>query len=278
MAFENVKVIILVDNQAAQGLTAEHGLSLWIEAGFLRILFDTGQGAALPVNAEKLEISLDQADILVLSHGHYDHAGGLSHVLKVNRKISVYCHPKAVKLRCSVRGGSARFIQMPDEAIVALNKAPLSNMHWVEQPVMISPDIGITGPIPRNTNFEDTGGPFFLDPEGRLADSIIDDQALWINTLEGIVVCVGCCHAGLINTLNYVRRLSGVSAIRAVIGGFHLVSADENRMAQTILALRSLHPEKLIPCHCTGEKALRELEKAFEGRVLSAEAGRAFHF
>lgn len=91
-------------------------------------------------------------------------------------------------------------------------------------------------------------------------------------------MCVGCCHAGLINTLNYVRRLSGVSAIRAVIGGFHLVSADENRMAQTILALRSLHPEKLIPCHCTGEKALRELEKAFEGRVLSAEAGRAFHF
>ncbi len=278
MAVENVRVTILVDNQAAQGLAAEHGLSLWIEAGSLRILFDTGQGSALPVNAEKLEIGLDQADVLVLSHGHYDHTGGLSYVLNVNRRISVYCHPKAVKLRCSLSGGSARFIQMPDEAIVALNKAPLDNMHWVERPIMISPDIGITGPIPRNTNFEDTGGPFFLDPEGRLADSIIDDQALWINTLKGIVVCVGCCHAGLINTLNYARRLSGVSAIRAVIGGFHLVNADENRMTQTIHALRSMHPEKLIPCHCTGEKAARELEKAFEGRVLSEEAGRAFHF
>ena len=278
MAVENVKITILVDNQAAQGLAAEHGLSLWIEAGSLRILFDTGQGAALPVNAAKLEISPDQADILVLSHGHYDHTGGVSYVLSVNPKISVYCHPKAVQLRCSVSGGSARFIQIPDKAITALNKAPLCNMHWVERSVVISPDIGVTGPIPRNTNFEDAGGPFFLDPEGRIADSIIDDQALWIKTPEGLVVCVGCCHAGLINTLEHVRRLSGVSAIRAVIGGFHLVNADENRMERTILALRSMNPEMLVPCHCTGEKAVRKFEKAFDGRVFLAEAGKMFRF
>ena len=235
MAVENAKITILVDNQAAQGLAAEHGLSMWIEAGPLRILFDTGQGAALPVNAAKLEIGLDQADVLFLSHGHYDHAGGVSHVLSVNPKISVYCHPKAVQLRCSLSGGCARFIQMPDKSISALNRLPFCDMHWIERQVMISPDIGITGSIPRNTDFEDTGGPFFLDPEGRIADSIIDDQALWINTLQGLVVCVGCCHAGLINTLEHVRRLSGVSAIRAVIGGFHLINADENGMTRTFL-------------------------------------------
>ncbi len=278
MAVENASITILVDNQAAQRLTAEHGLSLWIEAGSRSILFDTGQGAALPVNAAKLEIGLDQADVLVLSHGHYDHAGGVSHVLSVNPKISVYCHPKAVQLRCSLNGGFARFIHMPEKSISALYRLPFCDMHWIERPVMISPDIGVTGPIPRNTNFEDAGGTFFLDPEGRIADSIVDDQALWINTLQGLVVCVGCCHSGLINTLEHVRRLSGASTIRAVIGGFHLISADEKRMERTILSLWSMNPEMLVPCHCTGEKAVRKFEKAFEGRVLSAEAGQTFHF
>ncbi|MCD4688621.1 MAG: MBL fold metallo-hydrolase [Desulfuromonadaceae bacterium] len=87
-----IKLSILVDNYGDDGLSVEHGFSLWIETAYTRILFDTGQGPALPGNACALECDLSQADILVLSHGHYDHTGGVPHVLNVNPGIQVYCH------------------------------------------------------------------------------------------------------------------------------------------------------------------------------------------
>jgi len=276
MTSANTQVTILVDNQAGERLVAEHGLSLWIETEDKRILFDTGQGGALENNARVLGADLGQTDILVLSHGHYDHTGGIAQVAKVAGQVEVYCHPGAVLPRYSIRDGTPKPIQMPRESMRALDNMPAQRLHWVTQPVLLSERIGITGPIPRETSYEDTGGPFYLDPEGKRPDPIDDDVALWIRTNEGLVVCVGCCHAGLVNTLNHVRRLTNGSRIRAVIGGFHLLNASDQRLEQTMSRLQSISPDTVVPCHCTGEGAFAALKEAVGERLFRGCSGMTF--
>ncbi|MDD5153870.1 MAG: MBL fold metallo-hydrolase [Desulfovibrionales bacterium] len=101
---------------------------------------------------------------------------------------------------------------------------------------------------------------------------------MWIQTEDGLVICVGCCHAGLVNTLNHVRRLNKGSRVRAVIGGFHLLTASSQRIDQTLAALRSLEPDMVIPCHCTGEHAVAALRDALRERVLPGAAGMTYRF
>jgi 7,8-dihydropterin-6-yl-methyl-4-(beta-D-ribofuranosyl)aminobenzene 5'-phosphate synthase len=274
-----VKITILVDDRAGGGgLAAEHGLSLWIETEDGRILFDTGQGEALDHNAGVLGADLAKTDALVLSHGHYDHTGGIPSVLRRTRNVHVYCHPGIVLPRYGAGDGTGRPIHMPGEAMEALDRIPPERLHWVQQPVLLAEGIGVTGPIPRETDFEETGGPFYLDPRGNREDPMEDDLALWVRTGDGLIVCVGCAHAGLINTLDHVRRLNGGLGVRAVIGGFHLLCAGRERLERTADALRTLEPDALVPCHCTGGPAVDLFRKALGGRVSPGAAGRTFSF
>lgn len=273
-----VNISVLVDNRARSGLLGEHGLSVWIEADGRRVLFDTGQGHALVLNAAVLGIDLTEADTLVLSHGHFDHTGGVAHVLKAAGAIDTYCHPGVVLPRYSIRNRAPRQIQMPGASMVAIDALSQQTLHWVQQPMRISELIGVTGPIPRETAFEDTGGPFYLDPGGRRADAMDDDLALWIETDRGLVVCVGCCHAGVVNTLDYILRLNPGSSIRAVVGGMHLLNASEGRLEQTIAALRAMDPELLVPCHCTGERPVERMQAAFGDHALWGYAGLRLQF
>jgi 7,8-dihydropterin-6-yl-methyl-4-(beta-D-ribofuranosyl)aminobenzene 5'-phosphate synthase len=251
---------------------------LWIETEDKRILFDTGQGSAFENNARVLGTDLGQTDILVLSHGHYDHTGGIAQVVNVAGQVEVYCHPGAVLPRYSIRNGMPKPIQMPREPMRALDNMPAQRLHWVTQSVLPLERIGITGPIPRETSYEDTGGPFYLDPEGKHPDPIDDDIALWIRTNEGLVICVGCCHAGLVNTLNHVRRLTNGSRIRAIIGGFHLLNASDQRLEQTMRELQFFSPDTVVPCHCTGERALEDLREVLGSRLLSGNSGMTVQF
>jgi 7,8-dihydropterin-6-yl-methyl-4-(beta-D-ribofuranosyl)aminobenzene 5'-phosphate synthase len=159
-----------------------------------------------------------------------------------------------------------------------MERLPDGAVMRVLAPLRLTATIGVTGPIPRETAHEDAGGPFFLDQRGDRRDAIEDDQALWISTPEGLIVCVGCSHAGLINTLNCVRKVSGISGIRAVIGGFHLCQANERRMEMTLNALRSLSPGMIAPCHCTGEGAVRAIEDGMDIRVVRCHAGLRLRF
>lgn len=273
-----VKITILVDNYAGDGLSAEHGLALWIEAGNTRILLDTGQGGCLAPNAEKLGIELSRTNALVLSHGHYDHTGGVSRLIRYAPEMEVYCHPFAVVPRYGMRSGEAKSLGMICESQWALDRLSSGRIHWIQDERVIFPDVGMTGYIPRETGYEDAGGAFFLDPELSRPDPLLDDQALWINTPDGVIVCVGCCHAGLVNTLNQALLHSGASKLKAVIGGFHLLNADESRLSLTINALDVLSPELIVPCHCTGIRAVEVLEIAFGGRVMAGIAGKTFEF
>lgn len=274
---DGVKVTILADNRAGEGLLAEHGLSMWIESDGKRVLFDTGQGA-LEFNARVLGVDLRETDVLVLSHGHYDHTGGIPVVLRDARGAEIFCHPGVAIARYAIRDGKAKPIQMPREAMTSMEKSPPERLHPVQRPVILSGRVGLTGPIPRATDFEDTGGPFFLDPEGEAADPIEDDLALWIRTEDGLVVCAGCSHAGIVNTLDHVRGLAGGQRIRAVIGGLHLIEASRRRLDRTIGALRLMEPDIIVPCHCTGEKAVAALKDAFGERVSPGAAGMTFRF
>ncbi len=270
-----VRITILVDNQVGPGLVSEHGFAAWIEVDGRHLLFDTGQGAALLPNAAKLGIDLGATDVLLLSHGHYDHCGGVPLVVRRSPSTDVYCHPALTTPRYSIHNGVARSIAVPEPANAAIERFP-HGVHWTEQAREIQPGVGVTGFIPRTTQYENTGGPFFLDPHGHQPDLIPDDLGLWIRTNKGLVVVVGCGHSGLINTLNHALRVSGATRLHAVIGGFHLNQASEARLVHTVAALQAFEPDLVMPCHCTGEAAVTRLRGALGRRFSSGFAGAQF--
>ncbi len=272
-------ITVLVDNQAREGLLSEHGFALWIEAGGERILFDTGQSeGVLEHNAGALGIDLAQADKLVLSHGHYDHTGGLPLVLRKNRNIQVYCHPTILRPRYSIKQTEVKSVQIPFQSVVALNELPKQQIHWLRNGSLLNSAIKASGPIPRRTKYETPGGSFFLDPAGKQRDKIEDDLALWLRTRGGLVVCAGCAHAGLINTLRQALQHNRDLKIHTIIGGFHLGNADQNRLQRTFDAIDQMGFERIVPCHCTGERATALLRERFGQRISSGKAGNTYRF
>jgi 7,8-dihydropterin-6-yl-methyl-4-(beta-D-ribofuranosyl)aminobenzene 5'-phosphate synthase len=271
------KITIVVDNRADRGLLSEHGFSVWVEVAGRRLLFDTGQGAALADNANKLGIDLRTADTVVLSHGHYDHTGGLPLVLAGAPTAEIYAHPASTGSRYAIRHGAAKSIAMSAVARTAL-ESHTACVHWTTQAVQLTAGVGITGPIPRLTAYEDTGGPFFLDVDGTRPDPIVDDLALWVRTDRGLVLIVGCSHAGVVNTLRHALGLSGETRLHAVLGGFHLNEASEVRLTRTMAELRELDPDLIIPCHCTGDAAVERLRQTFGERVVPGSAGAIYTF
>jgi len=269
-----VRLTILVDDRAGPGLKPEHGLALWIETADRRVLFDTGQGGALLENAIKLGADLAQADDIIISHGHYDHSGGLAAVLSLARRAKVSLHPSAMEPKYSVHQQTARFIGMPEESWNALRRLPGERVNWVRGPLEIAPGVWLTGPIPKSHSFEDIGGAFYLDSAGTAPDTMEDDLAMWIQTPQGPVVITGCAHAGLVNTLGHIRRLSGVDRVRAVIGGFHLSGVGGRRLDRTAGALRDLVSDILVPGHCTGEEATEYFIGLLGEKVHPGRAGQ----
>ena len=270
----NLKITVLTENTAGKGeLRAEHGLSFLIESGRNKILFDTGQGLALRHNTEKLNVDLKTITAVVLSHGHYDHTGGLTFALNGMNCPRLYVHPEAFSLKYARNpDGSAREVGMT--AGNKITAGELAEIVFVEEKTEIAPGLFLTGPVPRTTNFEDTGGSFFKDPDCRNPDDLPDDQAAFIETAAGTVVILGCAHSGVINTLRYIQTLTANRPMHTVIGGMHLVNADSERMAKTVEELRRFNIQRLIPCHCTGFAAIVRLWNEFPEKCETCPVGR----
>ncbi|MBC7329625.1 MBL fold metallo-hydrolase [bacterium] len=250
------RIIVLVENNTLhRGLYAEHGLSLYIETDRGNILFDTGQSNLLIKNAKTLGIDLTRIDKIVLSHGHYDHTGGLLPVLKtLKKKIEVIAHPNAFKkVHFSCGGGISRAIGIPFKESDLRKYAELIGD---DKPREVLPGIIATGEIERKTDFEDAGEGFFLDPNCSKPDIIRDDQALILDAEKGLIVLFGCGHAGLINSLTKVREIFPNREVKTIMGGFHLGGASEERLERTCEALSKFGVREIYAGHCTGWRAI----------------------
>jgi 7,8-dihydropterin-6-yl-methyl-4-(beta-D-ribofuranosyl)aminobenzene 5'-phosphate synthase len=272
-----VSVTVLSDNRAAFGLQAEHGLALWIEADGQTILFDTGRGEAVLRNAEALGIDAGRADAVALSHGHYDHTGNVPWALGQAAGATLYLHPSALRSRYSIHE-RPKPIGMPGPSVEAVQKLPGARRRWVSAPTALSAHVWLTGGVPRETAYEDTGGPFFLDEAGKQTDGIPDDLSLWIQTRMGLVICLGCCHAGVINTVRYIIEKARDSRIIALLGGMHLLHASKERLERTAEALKEYAVPHVFPCHCTGDAACAYLAERLGSPVQPGYAGLKVSF
>ena len=263
---QNIRITTLVENTASGAdLLAEHGLSFWIEYGDKRILFDTGQSNILIKNAKVLGIDLAKIDAIVISHGHYDHTGGLSDVLEIAAKAKIYLHPGATEPKFSKNISGVKSIGMPDSAKEAIQG---QHMIWTATPATIFPGISVTGQVPRMNDYEDVGGTFFVDENCQKPDELLDDQTLFVESTKGLVVVLGCAHSGVVNTLDYISKLTGYNKIYAVIGGMHLLNASQIRIANTIEAFKKYEIQKIVPLHCTGQNAMQDFKTAFGDKCL----------
>lgn len=260
-----VTVTTIVENTAGRpDLMGEHGLAVWIDTGRHKILLDTGQSDLVLTNAHKLGIRLEETDAIVLSHGHYDHTGGLGSVLPLAKNAPVFLHPAALASKYArQKDDRSRAIGMPGASQLALSRH-VAGSAATERPTEIVKNVFVTGAVPRTNDFETTGGPFYLDEACTQPDPLVDDQSLFFDSPEGLVVVLGCAHAGIVNVLQHIHRITG-RPIHTVLGGTHLVGASEVRLGKTVEALRGLNVRRLGPAHCTGAAAMVRLWQALPG-------------
>jgi 7,8-dihydropterin-6-yl-methyl-4-(beta-D-ribofuranosyl)aminobenzene 5'-phosphate synthase len=274
-----VSVTVLVENRAGDpSVLGEWGLSFFIETGRHRILIDAGAGHVLLGNARALGVDLGKTEAIVISHGHSDHTGGLPKALEACGPVDLFVHPGAFETRYWKESSRVTKEEMP------LSRQELRGrvrrLVETKEPTLVCDGVMVTGQIPRLTDFEDTGvrEHVFLDEKLTKPDPILDDQAVFFRVPEGIVVLLGCGHAGVVNTMRYVSKLLGDERIHAVIGGTHLLGASSRRMRETSQALKQFGVQKIMLSHCTGLEAYAEFAGAFPGRCSWPASGTRVHF
>ena len=274
-----IKITTLVENSVySGGFKAEHGLAVHLQAGSKSVLFDTGQSNLVMDNAARLKVDLSQLDAIVLSHGHYDHTTGLSEVLKTATRAQLYLHPSAAKPKFfRDPDKSARHIGMKTAATQALKRLQ-ERLVLTADSKEVAPGIFSTGEVPRVSHFEPAESAFFLDDQFGTPDPVLDDQSLFFESAKGLVVILGCAHAGVINTLERVRSLAPNKPFHALLGGMHLLNASPARIEATIAFMRQLDFKLIAPAHCTGALATASFWNAFPGRVSQCATGAVFAF
>jgi 7,8-dihydropterin-6-yl-methyl-4-(beta-D-ribofuranosyl)aminobenzene 5'-phosphate synthase len=263
---------VLCENFAPMsfGIIGEHGFSALIESEGKTLLFDTGQGLGLLSNAKLLGKNLNNVEAVALSHGHSDHTGGLAGLIRNHKARRVIAHPGIFDKKMAVRKIGDKIIRIPIG--LPASKEELEKMGVIfqltEKPMEIIPGVWFSGEVPAKNDFEFTDPDLRVEtPEGLVADPFRDDAALFIKTDKGLTIVSGCAHRGIINTIDYAREFVGDIPIFAVIGGFHLHNADQDRVNKTIEALKNMGPQIVSGGHCTGQDSafiLREgLRKSF---------------
>ena len=276
---QELHVTVVVENTAnGVGLLAEHGLAYWLECDGHNILFDTGQGGVLKNNLHRMELRSDRIDMIVLSHGHFDHTGGLADALGRDQPAKVFLHPEALEKKYAKnKDGTSRDIGVPFPARKALHKSTVE-LQTSEGPVEIADGLMATGKVPMVNDFEKPSNRFFVDETCSTPDHLPDDQSIYFEADEGTVVLLGCAHSGVINTLQHISQLTDNRPIQAVIGGMHLVDASRERIYQTIEALRRWNLKLLAPAHCTGMPATVAMWNAFPEIISPCHVGSKFSF
>lgn len=269
-----MKITILTENTVnRRGLLAEHGLSVLVEACGRRLLFDVGQSGVYRHNADRLGISLEELDGIILSHGHYDHTGGLPFFPeRMHPPVYIRRQAFATKLCQNADGATFREIGIPWEK----EEIPME-FRCTEEKEEIFPDIWVLGNIPLSAPEEPRGALFFTRAGGEyLPDDMPDEQLLVIRMPEGLAVFAGCAHVGILNCMGQVERAFPGEHCRFLLAGMHLRGCGRERIRNTIEGLRRYEMETIIPLHCTGTEAIAAMRKAFGRACLPGEAGRSY--
>lgn len=274
------RIRILVDNNVKPhlGLMPEHGFSALVERDGGIILFDTGKGDALPHNAEILGVDLRRVDCVILSHGHYDHTGGLPHVVRYNPHVEVVAHPRAL---------SSHLVVRPEESGPKEIGIPFRPDDLLSQGVRFSterefrqvlPGVWFTGEVPRKLGAGTDDRLCIRNERGFVADPLEDDASVVLESESGPILLLGCGHAGVRNILDHVRRKLSLSRIHALIGGTHLGFSESAEIPKFIDAVEQWRVQCVAPGHCTGLGPRAVLRDRLSHRFREAFAGTVFEF
>ncbi len=279
------KITVLCENRAGGlfGITGEHGFAALIEKDGEKLLMDTGQGMTIQGNATALGIDLTSINKISLSHGHYDHTGGLPFVLYPPRNVEIIAHPdifdrKYVELDSP--GGKQRHfigIKFTREFLESGLGAKFSFKKEYEE---ISPGIFFSGEVPKLTEFE-TSDPMLKARRGDdfIDDPLLDDASLLIETDSGPVILTGCAHSGIVNIMNHFQKKSGHDKFHAVIGGTHLgFMGVSNKLEKSMEAFDDFNLDVIAVSHCTGNEAAAICYNRFKERFSFANAGWTMTF
>ena len=267
-------------------LVAEHGLSLLITVycGEKRhtILFDTGYShIAVPHNLKRLKIDLKEIEAIVLSHGHMDHTGSLYSLLDtMPKRVPLLVHPDAFLFpRYFVLDNGIR-LEFPKTLVREdLEDRKIEVLESKTPSLVADNTVIVTGEVERTTKFEKGLPNALMERDGKIVeDPISDDQAMVINLRgKGLVVVSGCSHAGIINTVLFAKKIAGVQKVHAVLGGFHLSGPPfEPIIEETIVELKKMTPEIIVPMHCTGWKAIKRFSEEFPSSFILNSVGSRF--
>ena len=253
-----MKITVLVENTTcSESFLCEHGLSLYIETGDAKILFDAGQSHAFMENAVKLGIDLAQVDFAVLSHGHYDHSGGFSRFLEINKTAPVYVSPHAFGPHYNA---SHKYIGM-DPALAESGR-------WIfaQDGLQCVPGVTLrTGGAPRHP--AETWGLCRLENGRFLPEDFRHEQYLLITEGDRRICVSGCSHRGILNIMDWFRP-------DVLIGGFHFVKLEPQSPVLTA-AGKALaeYPATYYTGHCTGEAQFNRLKDILGQRLLPLSTG-----
>jgi len=266
------RITILCENLVGKRIgSGEHGFSAFIETDKGNYLFDTGNGHSIVANSLILNKDLRSIQKIFLSHGHYDHTGGLPEVLKLKGKVDVHAHPHVFLERIAVHKENEtetkRFVGIPFKKVYleSLGANFIFNNGFEE----VGKGVFLTGEVPRKTSFEKPDPRLFSEIDGKTAQDIfLDDQSLILDTEKGLVLILGCAHSGMINIIHHVIARTGKDKFYAILGGTHLDFLTSEQLENSTQSLKKMEIERIGVSHCTGMRAAFSLHQEFGDRFF----------
>jgi len=267
-----MRVRVLVDSSTLidRYLLAEPALSVLIETGERKILFDLGYSGAFLENARRMNEDILGASHVVLSHGHLDHTWGLYPYIMAMTEARISGRPviRPTLVAHPDIFSTKKTGDLPETGSLLSEEKCREHFEIClsREPVWLSPDLVFLGEIPRRFPFEEIAPSkkrMKKGPGGLVPDTLSDDSALAFAGKEGLVIITGCSHSGICNIVARAREVCGEETVSDIIGGFHLAGAPESRLEKTVSALREMGVLRMHPCHCTGLAARCRLAATF---------------
>lgn len=253
----SIKINVLVDDRIN---IHEHGLSILIEIGEIKILFDTAQTRQYLEELESLEKKITDINAIIISHGHYDHANGLMYL---ENNLPIYIHKDALMPKYKYVNGNFKFNGIDLDAIEKNN----NNFVFVDNKFEIFPDVYIFGNV-KNNNHNDK---FLLDQNTESVDDFHDEIGLVIEEEDGLSVFVGCSHFGIENALVRLKEIFPNKIVKNLIGGMHLINQDYDKIIILVRKLKDMNIKTIYPLHCTGDLGVKVFKEIFKDKCYIIE-------